>query len=183
MIESYEVMSELVSKPDFELTTFLSSAGVECAKMYGVWDRIEEISRHVFIDARASAPEVGGLARGRYRVLVISPATANTVAKIVVGIADTVVTNAVAQAQKANTPVILVPTDQAYGPILTRLPRRPSKESQNQSSPGDVKYGEQIQISIRKVDADNFEKLGRMDGVTVLDHPYKIREAIKPYLE
>jgi len=182
LIESYEVMSQLASSTKIELTTFLSNAGVECAKMYGIWEKIEGISRLVFIDTRASAPEVGGLARGRYSVLVVSPATANTVAKIVAGIADTIITNAVAQAQKAKTPVILVPTDQAYGPILTRLPHKREK-SQTPTFPKNAQYGEQIQITIRKVDADNFDKLRKMDGLTVLNHPYKIREAIKQYLE
>ena len=182
LIESYEVISQLASSPKIELATFLSSAGVECAKMYGIWEKIEGISRLVFTDTRASAPEVGGLARGRYSVLVVSPATANTVAKIVAGIADTIITNAVAQAQKAKTPVILVPTDQAYGPILTRLPYKREK-SQTSTFPRNVEYGEQIQITIRKVDADNFDKLRKMDGMKVLDHPYKIREVIKQYLE
>jgi dihydromethanopterin reductase (acceptor) len=184
LIESVEVMSQLASKPAIELTTFLSKAGVECAQMYGVWEKIEKISARVYSDIRASAPEVGGLARGRYKVLVISPSTANTVAKVVAGIADTLVTNAVAQAQKAKTPVVLVPTDQAFGPILTRLPHKMRKGSDNSlSSSSDISYGEEIQIAIRRVDTDNFEKLKKMEGMTVLDHPYKILDTVKSYLD
>jgi flavoprotein len=184
LIESVEVMSELASQPGIELTTFLSKAGFECAQMYGVLEKIGEISTHVYDDTRASAPEVGGLARGRYKVLVISPATANTIAKIVSGIADTLVTNAVAQAQKAKTPVILVPTDQAFGPILTKLPYKMKKEAgQSLSTSSEIKYGEEIQIAIRRVDADNFEKLKKMEGMTVLGHPYKILDTIKSYLD
>ncbi len=181
LIESYEVMSEITTEKNTELTTFMSSAGAECAKMYGILDRIERISTRVFVDTRASAPEVGGLARGRYNVLVISPATANTVAKIVVGIADTIITNAVAQAQKAGTPIILVPTDQAIGPLQTWLPDMVTEHGKETSDR--PKYGEEIQISIRKVDADNFERLKKMEGMTVLDHPYKIRDAMKSYLK
>jgi flavoprotein len=149
--------------------------------MYGVLDRVQRISTRIFVNKLASAPEVGGLARGRYKVVVISPATANTVAKIVVGIADTVVTNAVAQAQKAGTPIIVVPTDQVIGPLQTWLP-----DEENEHNGGTLdraKYGERIQISIRKIDAENVDRLKRMDGMTVLDHPYKIRDVIKSYLE
>ena len=184
LIESCEVMSEIASKPGVELITFVSSAGFECAKMYRVWEKVEGISERVYVDSKASAPEVGGLARGRYKFLVVSPATANSVAKIVIGIADTLVTNAVAQAQKAKTPVIVVPTDQAFGPILTKLPYRPEHEKdQLLEGPNEIRYGEEIQIAIRRIDAENFEKLKKMDGITVFDHPYQIRSIVGLYLD
>jgi len=182
LIESYEVMAELASKPGVELSTFLSKAGVECVKMYGVWEKIGEISRDVYVDMRASAPEVGGLSRGRYNALIVSPATANTVAKVVVGIADTLVTNAVAQAQKGGTPVVWVPTDQTLGSMLTRLPRKGDQSRCQVLHSRDIQYGEEIQITIRRVDTENFERLKRMDGMTVLNHPYEIRDLVKSFL-
>lgn len=53
---------------------------------------------------------------------MIYPATANTVAKMVYGIADTLVTSAFAQAQKGNVPAFIVPTDYKEGTIATKLP-------------------------------------------------------------
>ena len=42
-----------------------------------------------------SYPITGRLSLGKYDLLIVTPATANTVAKIVHGISDTLVTNAV----------------------------------------------------------------------------------------
>ena len=43
---------------------------------------------------------------------MLTPATSNTVAKIVYGIADTLVTNCAAQAMKSGVPCYIVPVDQ-----------------------------------------------------------------------
>ena len=64
------------------------------------------------------------LSLGKYDLLIVSPATANTVSKIVYGIADTLVTNAVAQAGKGAVPVYMVPVDIHPGPIDTVLPSK-----------------------------------------------------------
>jgi dihydromethanopterin reductase (acceptor) len=58
-----------------------------------------------------SSPLVGRLAKGEYDLVIVSPCTANTVAKIVAGIADSLITNVVAQAVKSATPAYIVPTD------------------------------------------------------------------------
>ena len=54
----------------------------------------------------------------------MTPATANTVAKIVHGISDTLVTNAVAQAGKGAVKTLIVPVDIHPGPIDTVLPSK-----------------------------------------------------------
>ena len=56
--------------------------------------------------------------------MIVSPATANTVSKIVHGIADTLVTNAVAQAGKGAVKTLMVPVDIHPGPIDTVLPSK-----------------------------------------------------------
>ena len=71
-----------------------------------------------------SYPITGRLSLGKYDLLIVSPATANTVSKIVYGIADTLVTNAVAQAGKGAVPVYMVPVDIHPGPIDTVLPSK-----------------------------------------------------------
>lgn len=114
-----------------KITTFLSPAGAEIVRMYGYWDLLREISPGGYYEEvvtekgeGSSAPRAGRLARGVYKALVVSPASANTVAKIVVGIADTLVTNAVAQANKGGTPILIVPTDQKMGYVETIIPPR-----------------------------------------------------------
>ena len=56
--------------------------------------------------------------------MIVSPTTANTVSKIVHGIADTLVTNAVAQAGKGAVKTIIIPVDIHPGPIDTVLPSK-----------------------------------------------------------
>ena len=114
--ESVKVALEL--SKEHEVTVFLSGAAEEVLKMYGLYE------------------SVVGITGGKYRELATdsnqkfsypitgSPATANTVSKIVYGIADTLVTNAVAQAGKGAVPVYMVPVDIHPGPIDTVLPSK-----------------------------------------------------------
>jgi len=102
------------------ITSFISSAAEEVIRIYGLWERLQEVSdgrryAEVFTDRSegASAIHAGRLARGVYSVLVVAPATANTVAKICRGIADTLVTNVAAQALKGEVPILILPTDQS----------------------------------------------------------------------
>ena len=113
-----------------EVTVFLSGAAEEVLKMYGLYERVERITggkyRELATDSnqKFSYPITGRLSLGKYDLLIVSPATANTVSKIVYGIADTLVTNAVAQAGKGAVPVYMVPVDIHPGPIDTVLPSK-----------------------------------------------------------
>ncbi|MDL5502694.1 MAG: flavoprotein, partial [Candidatus Methanoperedens sp.] len=68
-----------------------------------------------------SFPKAGRLLLKKYDALVLTPATSNTIAKLAYGIADTLVTNAVAQAVKGNVPVYIVPVD-IEGHIESKMP-------------------------------------------------------------
>lgn len=115
---------------DNEVTVFLSGAGEEVLKMYGLFERVEALTggkyRELATDnnQKFSYPITGRLSLGKYDLLIVTPATANTVSKIVYGIADTLVTNAVAQAGKSHTPISIVPVDIHPGPIETILPSK-----------------------------------------------------------
>lgn len=126
--ESVQVAEKLAK--DHEVTVFLSGAAEEVLKMYGLYERIERITggkyRELATDSnqKFSYPITGRLSLGKYDLLIVSPATANTVSKIVYGIADTLVTNAVAQAGKGAVPTYMVPVDIHPGPIDTVLPSK-----------------------------------------------------------
>ncbi|WXG40188.1 MAG: dihydromethanopterin reductase (acceptor) [Candidatus Freyarchaeum deiterrae] len=129
LLESFEVFLKLVKNRDVKVTTLMSGAGEEVACVYGVLDKLNQISpggyyQEIILEREQGKgfPKAGRLARGTYAALVISPATANTVAKMVYGIADTLVTSAFAQAQKGNVPAFIVPTDYKEGTIATKLP-------------------------------------------------------------
>ena len=126
--ESVKVARELAK--EHEVTVFLSGAAEEVLKMYGLYENVVNITggkyRELATDSnqKFSYPITGRLSLGKYDLLIVSPATANTVSKIVYGIADTLVTNAVAQAGKGAVPVYMVPVDIHLGPIDTVLPSK-----------------------------------------------------------
>jgi dihydromethanopterin reductase (acceptor) len=126
--ESVIVAEKLAS--EHEVTIFLSGAAEEVLKMYGLYDRVVKLTggkyRELATDSnqKFSYPITGRLSLGKYDLLIVSPATANTVSKIVYGIADTLVTNAVAQSGKGAVPVYMVPVDIHPGPIDTVLPSK-----------------------------------------------------------
>jgi flavoprotein len=79
------------------------------------------------------------------------------VAKIVYGIADTLVTNAVSQTGKGKTPIFILPVDQKRGSVKTSAPS-----------------GRAFELNMREVDVENSEKLAKMENITVLASPYEI---------
>ncbi len=127
--ESFEVFKELKQKnPELKVTTFLSRAGEEVVRMYGLTNELSNISPGGYLEERfyereqgASFPKAGRFLLQKYDALIVSPATSNTTAKLACGIADTIVTNAVAQAVKGGVPVFIVPVDIA-GRIESKMP-------------------------------------------------------------
>lgn len=127
--ESVELFKKLrKSTPDMKVTTLVSRAGEEVVRMYGLENDLNFISdgsylEEIFLEREqgASVPKTGRFLLGKYDALIVSPATSNTTAKIVCGIADTLITNAVAQAAKGGVPVYIVPVDIA-GDIESRMP-------------------------------------------------------------
>jgi len=125
--ESYATMAR-VHGDGHMVTTFLSRAGEEVSRMYGLFDDLGTISdgsylNEVFLDSAqgSSFPKIGRFNLKRYDLFVLSPATSNTVAKIVAGIADTLVTNCAAQAMKSGVPCLIVPVDQEAD-VVSELP-------------------------------------------------------------
>jgi len=115
LAESVAAMKEI--SRNNRVSTFVSRAGEEVARMYGLFDQLSLISaggymEEVFLEREegASSPSTGRFMMKRYDLLIIAPATANTVAKIVCGIADSLPTNAAALANKGGVPVYVLPT-------------------------------------------------------------------------
>lgn len=90
---------------------YLSQAGEEVLKMYGVSLADIKARLPVYRDKAASAPPVGLFYKGYYHTLVMAPTTSNTIAKCVLGIADSLVTNLYSQAGKCRVPSIVYPCD------------------------------------------------------------------------
>ncbi len=126
--ESVQIAEKLAKEN--EVTILLSGAAEEVLKMYGLYDRVVKLTggkyRELATDSnqKFSYPITGRLSLGKYDLLIVSPATANTVSKIVCGIADTLVTNAVAQAGKGAVKTYMIPVDIHPGPVDTVLPSK-----------------------------------------------------------
>ena len=127
LLETFDTMEKLAER--HTMSCFLSLAGERVVRIYGLWGRLNKICpgnyyREAVLEANqgAASPLAGRFLRGTYDALIVSPASANTVAKIIVGIADTLVTNVIAQAEKGKVPIIIVPSDQGRGGMKTRLP-------------------------------------------------------------
>ena len=164
--EVFEVMEEVSKMKNLEISAVLSKAAVTVLRWYKLQDKLDNIVNRVMIEKDANTPFiVGPLQTGQYNCLLVAPATANSVAKISNGIADTIITNAVSQTNKANIDVFVLPVDQRKGTTTTILPG-----------------GEKLKLTIRDVDVENTNKLREMQGIIVLEKPQEIKSVVTRYL-
>jgi len=162
MPETVAAMSALRESHDVEITAVLSKAAVKVVRWYKLTETVESFTKSVLVEEDANTPFiVGKLQIGRFDCFVVAPATANTVAKIAHGIADTIITNAVAQTAKSDTPIYILPVDQREGTTVTTRPG-----------------GEKLELAIRAVDIANSRALTTMEGIHVLAGPDKIADAV-----
>jgi archaeoflavoprotein AfpA len=161
--EVFDIMEELSGHDDIKITAIVSKAGEAVLKWYKLTERLNSIAEKVLIEKDANTPFiVGPLQTGKYQCLIVAPATANTVAKLVHGVADTLITNCVAMANKAMREIYILPVDRESGTITTTLPD-----------------GKPFQLTMRDVDVENTIKLRLMKGITVIDRPEEIKMVIK----
>ena len=125
--ESIEVLEKLSQKHQITITT--TNAAQEVLQLYGQNTKIQEIleknPENQLItekEQQHSYPFAGKITHTKYDLIILSPTTANTTAKIVTAIADNLITNIIAQSAKAQIPAIIIPVDQKEGPTTTILP-------------------------------------------------------------
>ena len=160
-------MKLLEEDPGHRVTVIVSRAGEQILRLYGLWDELNESFRKVMKETNSNVPFIAGpLQIGKYDVLVVVPLTANSTAKIVHGLADTLVTNAVAQTLKGDTPVMLYPVDQFDEEIQALGPK-----------------GEVFTIRPRTVDLENVQRLRKMERVIVLESPLEIPSQVESILK
>lgn len=165
--EVFEVMHELAARhEELSVTSVLSRAAVKVVNWYKLREKLDEISKKVFVEEDSNTPFiVGPLQTGEFDCLLVAPATANTVAKVVNGIADTIITNAISQTNKTHTPIYILPVDQSKGTTTTILPG-----------------GKKLELTMRDIDIENTNKLKTMHGIVTLSNPADIKSALEKYL-
>ncbi|WP_340819514.1 archaeoflavoprotein AfpA [Methanolobus sp. WCC4] len=153
--ETYETMVDIKEKSEIDIMVFLSREGETVMKWYHMWNDIQKDFPNFKTEGGPNSPFIAGpLQVGHYDALIIAPTTANTVAKIVYGIADTLVTNVVAQTAKGSTPIYILPVDQKRGSVKTFSPE-----------------GREMELKMREVDVTNTEKLAQMENISILEKP------------
>jgi len=160
--ESIGLMNELQENYEVDLTVILSKEGAAVVKWYKEWLNLTETVKKVKIEKTPNNPFYAGpLQIGKYDMFLVCPVSANTVAKIVYGIADTLITNCVAQAIKGGINVYLFPSDQDTEPITTSRPD-----------------GSPLVLKIRDIELENIKRLKNMEGIIVISDFSDIRELI-----
>jgi dihydromethanopterin reductase (acceptor) len=143
-----ECLNFLITLTDVDL--YISQAGEEVLKMYGIDLNDIRSKLPVYRDKSASSPPVGHFYKGYYHTFVMAPATSNTIAKCVLGIADNLVTNLYSQAGKCRVPCIVYPCDIA-----------PEMET---TAPGG-----KVMVYPRKIDLEGTNKIRQFEYTTVVE--------------
>ncbi len=133
-----------------DVDVYISQAGVEVLKMYGVSLDDVRAKHPVYRDKTASSPPVGLFYKGYYHTFVMAPTTSNTIAKCVLGIADNLVTNLYSQAGKCKVPSIVYPCDIA--PEMETTPP-----------------GGKVMVYPRKIDLEGTDKIRTFEYTTVVE--------------
>lgn len=143
-----------------DVDLFLSKAAAEVLQQYGYQHQVGK----VFQDKTASSVPVELFYQGRYHGLVIAPATSNTIAKMVYGISDNLVTNLYAQAGKTRIPSILFACDTA-----------PELESE---APRD----NMVKVFPRRIDLENVAKIKTFEATTVVEDMASLQARILAHM-
>jgi len=128
---------------------FLSQAAEEVLRCYHLPLDLPESCR-LYKEGAASAPVVGRFYRGGYKALVIAPTSSNTVAKMVLGISDTLITNLYAHAGKCRVDTIVFPCDTG-------------SELSSEAPDG------MVAVYPRRIDLENTRKLAEMEFTRVAE--------------
>ncbi|MHA2281109.1 MAG: flavoprotein [Promethearchaeota archaeon] len=160
--ECIDLMKELQEDHNIDLTVILSKEGAAVVKWYKKWLALTKTVQKVKVEKTPNIPFYAGpLQIGKYDMFLVCPVSANTVAKIAYGFADTLITNCVAQAIKGGMVVHLLPSDQDLEPITTTRPD-----------------GSPLVLKIRDIELENIEKLKQMEGIVVIPDFSKVREIV-----
>lgn len=161
--EILETMIHLKVLDGLKISVVVSKAGEQVLQWYNLLERLRASFDKVQIETNANVPFIAGpLQIGSYDLLIVAPLTGNSTAKIAHGIADTLITNAVAQALKGHTPVYVYPVDQFEEPIETESPD-----------------GIMFTVHPRTIDLENVNRLRNMESITVLTKPSEIVDLVK----
>ena len=137
---------------------YLSKAGEEVLKWYNYDLSIFKKNKiKVFKDVTASASPVSLLYESVYKLIVISPATSNTIALMAQGISDSLVTNMFAQAGKCEVKSLVFACD-TEPVVITQAPKK------------------LVTLYPRDIDLKNYKALKKFKNVIVVDNVKSLKK-------
>jgi archaeoflavoprotein AfpA len=160
--EILEIMKDVKKQSEdvVQIDVYLSKAADTMLKFYRLEDNLRQNFTKVQVELNSNSPFLAAwLQIRKYEFLLIAPASSNTVAKIVNGIGDTLITNSAIMSLKAFVPVYILPTDYKESIVYTKLPN-----------------GKEMKLRVRKEEAQQVRKLEATEDVHVLENPQKMRE-------
>jgi archaeoflavoprotein AfpA len=152
---------------EVDIIVYLSKAGDQVVKWYKLGDNLKENFDRIWVEINPNSPFLAGqLQTRKIEFLLIAPATSNTVAKISMGVADSLLSNAAIMGLKAFVPLYIMPSDYKEGIVVTKLPN-----------------GRDMKLRIRKEDVEHVKKLAGMDDVFILEKPQEIYQIFKKHFK
>ena len=156
--ESMEIINSLDN-----IDLFLSKAGEEVLKWYGY--KLSDLKKKkvkVFKDVTASSAPVSLFYEDVYKVLIVSPATSNTVAQMAYGFSDNLITNIFAQAGKCHVHSIVLACD-TEPVIITPAP------------------GKMVTVYPREIDLKNYKLLKKFKNIDVVKNIDELNKVLKKW--
>lgn len=164
--EIYLVMEKICEDySNVEVRVFISKAGEQVLRWYKLFDKLENSFQKLFVEINSNAPFLAGEVQvGKYDFMLIAPATSNSVAKMSLGIGDTMLTNAASMAMKSSIPIYILPSDYEVGVTTTKLPN-----------------GKDLEMKILEKDVKHVKSLEKHDNVHILRTPQEIISVFSEY--
>jgi len=143
-----------------DVDLFQSKPAAEILQQYGY----KHYAGKIYQDKTASSVPVELFYHGAYHTVIIAPTTSNTVAKMVCGISDNLVTNIFAQAGKCRVPSIVFACD-TEAELESEAPRE-----------------NMVKVYPRRIDLENTAKLKIFEETTVVENMEQLDTAIQARL-
>ena len=139
---------------------YLSKAGEEVLKWYDYDLSIFKKNKiKIFKDVTSSASPVSLLYESVYKLVVVSPATSNTIALMAQGISDTLVTNMFAQAGKCEVKSLVFACD-TEPVVIAQAPKK------------------LVTLYPRDIDLKNYRTLKKFKNVIVVDNVKSLKKQL-----
>ena len=140
---------------------YLSKAGEEVLKWYNYDLSVFKKNKiKIFKDITSSSSPVSLLYESVYKLIVISPATSNTIALMANSISDSLVTNMFAQAGKCKIHSLVFACD-TEPVVITQAPKK------------------LVTLYPREIDLKNYRLLKKFKDVTVVDNVNSLKKSLK----